>query len=779
MMNTMTTRQEQRYDYDYFISYAGGDVAWAEWVAWVLEMAGYNIIYQKQDFLAGHNFIREMDRAIQSSERLIPILSPRYFTSEYTYTEWTPFKWDDLRGEKRLIIPILVEPYPGRNLLSTASYIDFVGLRDKEQARRKLLNSIGDQGTRRSVTARDEPPFPGNRPTIVSKLPDRNLATLTSEAEIDQAQKFMKDDHVAVVQPPDLPGHKVGDEANTIATEYAHRYQSQYEVIIWGDASNENALKQTQKDILRLLDPTGASMIDTLQIIEQVKEVLRRQKNWLLIFSNVFDPFPSSIYDLLAIARSGNGHILITTQQLSPSGINNIIKAHQRSAEEEDLVQYLVQIRDAKLRNPAWKKVWRLGLQGVTIGRAAGNDIELGDDDVVSSRHAAVRIGKGGYKIIDLKSTNKTFINGNAILANHPYQLFHKDAINVGHTSLIYEIGEIVCPHCLYPHDPNTTICPRTDKPVQFSPYIKPPEEGFILCPFCREEHPEDKKFCNNYGKPLPSKKQLLHEADEFYQQKDYQKARDTYEQVLQLNRKQLEAHRGKGKASYQLGEFDDACQAFEQALKLQPGDQESFSWQGKTLYQRRDYKEALEVFHDLIGIDPNNADWHRWIGKSHDKLKQYKQALLAFNSALNMDKNHADTHNRKGNTLYRLGKYQEAVDSYDEAIRLAPNKALAYNGRGHALGQLGRRPHQALEAFETALRLDPDLVEAHVGKGNILLDLDKPGQALASFDRALQLNPGLTGIYCGKYKALLRLNRVSEAQMAREEAARRGEMCP
>jgi tetratricopeptide (TPR) repeat protein len=774
MMNT-------RYDYDYFISYAGGDVAWAKWVAWVLEVAGYRVFYQKQDIHPGNDFMREMNRAVQSSERIIPILSPRYFASEYTYVEWTPFKWDDLRGEKRLIIPICVELYPERNLLSPVSYINFVGLKDKEQARQRLLNGIGNQEPGKFPT-RDEPAFPGNRPTDASTLPPRNPAAVTFEAEIDQTQKAMEADHVAAVLPPDLPGRKAGDEANTIATEYAHRYQSQYDVIIWGDASNENALKQTQKDILHLLDPaTSTNMNDTLEIIEQVKQVLRRQKNWLLIFSNVFDPFPSSIYDLLAIARSGSGHILITTQQLSPGRINNIIKAHKMSAGEEDLVQYLVQMRDAKLRNPVMKTVWRLGLQGVTIGRAAGNDIELGDDDVVSSRHAAVRLGKGGYKIIDLKSTNKTFINGSPILVERPYQLLHKDAIKVGRTTLIYEIGEIVCPHCLYPHDPNTTTCPRTHKSVNFSPYIKAPEKGFILCLSCHQECAEDKKYCNNCGKALLSKKQLLHDADALYHQKKYQEARDTYEQVLQLNRKQLEAHCGKGKASYQLGEYDDAYQAFEQALKLQPGDQESFSWQGKTLYQRSDYKEALEVFHDLIGVDPNNADWQRWIGRSHDKLKEYKQALLAFNSALNTDRNHADTHNRKGNTLYRLGNYQEAVDSYDEAIRLAPKKAIAYNGRGHALGHLPRY-REALEAFETALRLDPDLAEAHVGKGNILLDLDKPEdlpQALAAFERALQIDPELVSAYCGKYKALYRLGRKIEAETARKEAARRGEICP
>jgi hypothetical protein len=48
---------------DYFISYTHADQRWAEWIAWLLEEAGYTTMLQAWDFIAGSNFVIEMDAA--------------------------------------------------------------------------------------------------------------------------------------------------------------------------------------------------------------------------------------------------------------------------------------------------------------------------------------------------------------------------------------------------------------------------------------------------------------------------------------------------------------------------------------------------------------------------------------------------------------------------------------------------------------------------------------------------------------------------------------------
>ena len=90
-MDTGDTRAPK----DFFISYTHADQRWAEWIAWHLEEAGYHTMLQAWDFLAGSNFVLEMDAAARQATRTIAVLSPDYFSSKFTRAEWAAaFKRD-------------------------------------------------------------------------------------------------------------------------------------------------------------------------------------------------------------------------------------------------------------------------------------------------------------------------------------------------------------------------------------------------------------------------------------------------------------------------------------------------------------------------------------------------------------------------------------------------------------------------------------------------------------------------------------------------------------
>ena len=83
---------------DFFISYTHADQRWAEWIAWQLESEGYTTRIQAWDFLAGSNFVHEMDMAAKQATRTIAVLSPDYFTSHFTSSEWEAAFVRDPRG---------------------------------------------------------------------------------------------------------------------------------------------------------------------------------------------------------------------------------------------------------------------------------------------------------------------------------------------------------------------------------------------------------------------------------------------------------------------------------------------------------------------------------------------------------------------------------------------------------------------------------------------------------------------------------------------------------
>ena len=73
--------------WDFFVSYAQADRAWAEWIAWLLEEDGYRVLVQAWDMVAGSNWISRMNQGVQHAARTVAVLSPDYVSSVYGTAE--------------------------------------------------------------------------------------------------------------------------------------------------------------------------------------------------------------------------------------------------------------------------------------------------------------------------------------------------------------------------------------------------------------------------------------------------------------------------------------------------------------------------------------------------------------------------------------------------------------------------------------------------------------------------------------------------------------------
>ena len=62
-----------------FVSHAGADRAWAEWVAWQLIEAGYTVELDLWDWAAGRNFVTAMSDALERCDRVVALFSAEYF----------------------------------------------------------------------------------------------------------------------------------------------------------------------------------------------------------------------------------------------------------------------------------------------------------------------------------------------------------------------------------------------------------------------------------------------------------------------------------------------------------------------------------------------------------------------------------------------------------------------------------------------------------------------------------------------------------------------------
>jgi hypothetical protein len=74
---------------------------------------------------------------------------------------------------------------------------------------------------------------------------------------------------------------------------------------------------------------------------------------------------------------------------------------------------------------------------GFSIGKAPGNDLLI-DDGFTSSRHAQVVVDHSGFNLVDVGSTNGTFVNGVRSMQAH---LIHGTSVRIGQTELRFLKG--------------------------------------------------------------------------------------------------------------------------------------------------------------------------------------------------------------------------------------------------------------------------------------------------------------------------------------------------
>src|SRR3954447_19130610 len=72
---------------DFFVSHAGRDTGWAEWLGWQLQQAGYSVELGVWDWAPGEDFVARMSAALEWADRLLAVCTEAYFASAFGAAE--------------------------------------------------------------------------------------------------------------------------------------------------------------------------------------------------------------------------------------------------------------------------------------------------------------------------------------------------------------------------------------------------------------------------------------------------------------------------------------------------------------------------------------------------------------------------------------------------------------------------------------------------------------------------------------------------------------------
>jgi TIR domain-containing protein/tetratricopeptide repeat protein len=296
---------------DFFISHAGRDTGWAEWLAWQLQQAGYTVELDVWDWLPGEDFVARMQSALERANRLLAVCTEAYFASAFGGAEFRAAFVGQAKAEGR-IVPVLVEPVTLPPLYAPLIHLDLTGLDEAAAAARLRARLAGGRPTGpppfprpgSTPVSADKPGFAGRLPAVW-KVPPRNPRFTGRDGMLTELRRRLRaDEPTLVVQA--LYG--LGGVGKTqLAIEYAHRFAADYQLVWWIDAEQPVLIPEQLAALAARLElPAGPTVADT---VDRLLAELRGRPGWLLIFDNAEAP-----QDIADFRPGGAGDVLVTSR---------------------------------------------------------------------------------------------------------------------------------------------------------------------------------------------------------------------------------------------------------------------------------------------------------------------------------------------------------------------------------------------------------------------------------------------------------------------------------
>jgi len=325
---------------EFFVSYTGADNKWAEWIAWILEEAGYTTLIQAWDFKAASNFVLKMQSSATDTSRTVAVLTPDYFKSAFTQPEWAAAFADDPKSEHGRLIAVRVADFEPPGLFKAIVYIDLVGL-DEIAAKEKLIKSVGSIVTGKRLKPDSKPvfpeaklsvihaPFPGttaNSKQFLHNLPFNPNPFFTGRDKmLDNLHVALQQKATAAITQPQAV-HGLGGVGKTqLAIEYAWKFQADYDAAFWAGASSSAELHARIAMLATVLNLTEKDVKEQEIKVQAVMGWLQSHNRWLLILDNADT---KEVQDaILTILPPGlYGHTIVTSRIADwPVGYNDLV----------------------------------------------------------------------------------------------------------------------------------------------------------------------------------------------------------------------------------------------------------------------------------------------------------------------------------------------------------------------------------------------------------------------------------------------------------------------
>jgi Flp pilus assembly protein TadD len=178
----------------------------------------------------------------------------------------------------------------------------------------------------------------------------------------------------------------------------------------------------------------------------------------------------------------------------------------------------------------------------------------------------------------------------------------------------------------------------------------------------------------------LTESDKLVQSAVALIQERQFQQALDTLNEVIGRDGENAEAHFQRAGILADAGHDSNALADYEKALELNPNETRYFNMKGLFLLTRQQYDQAAQVFTKALEIDPRFAKALNNRGLVSLARNEFGSAASDFQSAIRIEPKYVDAYNNLGFAWYQAGEFEDALKAFNQSLKLNPNYVNAFN---------------------------------------------------------------------------------------------------
>ena len=310
-----------------------------------LKREGLIKCYNRYGLSPGIDWQEKAKEHLNAADIILLLVSPAFVSSDYCYTEEAAPAMALHNNEKTRVIPVIVRPlewerlvFGGLASLPIGKAVSMWSNKDDALSNivKGIKETIDELTSRLRATSLDKPlPF--------WNVPYWQNLFFTGREEVfaDLQSAFAS---LPPLQVQALSG-LAGVGKTQVAVEYAYRYASRYQAVLWVHADSPEILLSSFVDLAEVIDLSEKNEASQPLIVKAVKRWLQHNARWLLVVDNLED------IDLLRdmVPSPHTGHILVTTRSHRAGHIAHRVNLEPMQIDDGALLL----LRRAKLLGPS------------------------------------------------------------------------------------------------------------------------------------------------------------------------------------------------------------------------------------------------------------------------------------------------------------------------------------------------------------------------------------------------------------------------------------------